>query len=212
MFGSGPASSDRARPAQDACAVVAIGMSAGALDPLKQMIRALPAGFPGAMVIAHHVTAPSVLPSLVEAWGAHRAVFAARGMALQHGTIYVGPPEHHVVVNPDGTLDVSVHPRVRFVRPSIDWLFESVAASFGDRAVAVVLSGANDDGARGVRRVRRCGGRVLVQDPHTAAFPAMPLAAQPSAHALVHPCELAWQIERELARIEREGEPLGWAM
>lgn len=192
--------------------MVAVGMSAGGLEALRMMIRTLSPGFPAAMVIAHHVAAPSVLPMLLQTWGAHRAVFAARGMQLHCGGIYVCPPEHHVVVNPDGTLEVSRHPRVQFVRPSIDWMFESVASSFGDRAVAIVLSGANGDGARGARRVRAAGGRVLVQDPATAMYPAMPLAAAQFGHALLHPCELAPRIERELARIESEGQPLSWAI
>lgn len=193
-----------------ASAVVAIGMSAGALETLRTMVQAFSSELSAAIVIAHHVAAPSVLPLLLQRWGAARAQFAARGMRLHRGGVYVCPPLHHIVVNPDGTLDVSTRERLDYVRPSIDWLFESVAASLGDRAIAVVLSGANADGARGARAVRKAGGRVLVEDPSTAVYSEMPRASSYVAHAELHPCELGPVIERELARIERDGGPMSW--
>ena len=87
------------------------------------------------------------------------------------------PAANHLTVNSNATLTVSSGPRIRFFRPSGDWLFESASASFGARTVAIVLSGGQDDGARGAVAVRKAGGTVIAQDPATCAYPDMPAAA-----------------------------------
>jgi two-component system, chemotaxis family, protein-glutamate methylesterase/glutaminase len=152
-------------------------MSAGSLRVLETILRALPKRFPGALVVAHHVGVPSILPELIPLWTGHECRAASAGEPLRSGVLYIAPPQHHIVINPDATIGISPRDRVHFVRPSVDWLFESVAASFGDRAIAVVLSGANSDGAHGVRCIARRGGQILVQDPDRCDFPAMPRAA-----------------------------------
>lgn len=193
-----------------ASAVVAVGMSAGALPVLRLLLRDLRPDLPAAIVIAHHVAAPSVLPALIERWRPGVARFAASGMPLCTGGVYVCPAAHHIAINPDATLVVSARERVSSVRPSVDWFFESAAASFGERAIAVVLSGANRDGARGVRHIRRAGGTVLVQDPTTAQHPQMPLAARARTEPGLHPCELGRAVERALAAIPPQAALLDW--
>ncbi|HEX7169098.1 MAG TPA: chemotaxis protein CheB [Acidimicrobiales bacterium] len=96
--------------------------------------------------------------------------------ALEPGHVYVAPADYHLLVD-DGHLSLSVEPPVRFSRPSIDVLFESAAEVYGEGVVAVVLTGANDDGARGVVKVKEHGGTVFVQDPATAERREMPDAA-----------------------------------
>ena len=108
--------------------------------------------------------------------------WAATGTLVEPGRVYVALPATHLVVNPDARLTVSNAPRIRFFRPSADWLFDSAAASFGDRHTAVVLSGMLSDGASKLRRVRSHGGKVLVQDPGTCPYPAMPTAAIATGH------------------------------
>lgn len=201
-----PRASPSGREREPALAVIVLGMSAGGLYGFKTLVRALPVDFAGALVIAHHVAAPSLLPQLVNLWSGHDCWFASTGELLHSGVIYVAPAEHHVVINPDATLGVSSRDRVCFVRPSIDWLFESAAGSFGERAVAVVLSGANADGAVGARCIARAGGRVIVQDPDTCEYPQMPNAviATGVGHRRLHPCELGDALSRELSRIHAE--------
>lgn len=93
------------------------------------------------------------------------------------GQIYIAPPNKHLVVNAKGRLCLLVSPRIHFVRPAADYLFESVAASFGPRAIAVVLTGRGTDGAAGVKAIKRRGGRVIVQAPETALYASMPQKA-----------------------------------
>lgn len=152
-----------------------------------------------------------MLPELIRAWSDHECRVASAGEPLRRGVLYVAPPQHHVVINPDATLGVPRRERVRFVRPSVDWLFESAAASFGDRAIAVVLSGANGDGAHGVRCIARAGGAVIVQDPASCGHPQMSLAAIATgvAHRRLAPPAIAPALTGELARIH-DGSPRSW--
>ena len=102
---------------------------------------------------------------------------AEEGDCLQPGSVFIAPPDRHLLVNPDGSLSLSRTELVHFVRPSADLLFESVAASFRDRAIAVVLTGTGSDGATGVRAIKKMGGTVIVQNEKTAEFFGMPAAA-----------------------------------
>ena len=102
---------------------------------------------------------------------------ASDGDCLQPGAVFIAPPDRHLLVNADGSLSLSRTELVHFVRPSADLLFESVAASFRDRAIAVVLTGTGSDGATGVQAIKKMGGTVIVQDEGTAEFFGMPNAA-----------------------------------
>jgi two-component system chemotaxis response regulator CheB len=102
---------------------------------------------------------------------------AEAGQKLRPGAVYVAPPDHHLLVNGDGTLSLSQSELVHFVRPSADLLFESVAASYRERAIAVVLTGSGSDASMGVQAIKKMGGTVLVEDPETAEFSGMPQAA-----------------------------------
>lgn len=106
---------------------------------------------------------------------------------IASGTVYVAPADYHLLVEKTGILSLSIDDPVSFARPAIDVLFESAADAYGDRLVAVILTGANRDGAEGVRAVHAAGGRVLVQSPTSAESPIMPesaLAACPEAWAM----------------------------
>ena len=98
-------------------------------------------------------------------------------MPLEDGHIYVAPPDYHTLIEP-GHFALSTEAPVRFSRPSIDVTFTSAADAYGHRAVGVVLTGANADGAEGLRRISDRGGLAIVQDPATAESPMMPAAAQ----------------------------------
>lgn len=96
---------------------------------------------------------------------------------MRPGTIYIAPPNNHLLINADGTLSLSQAELVHFVRPSADLLFESVAASYKDHAIAVVLSGSGVDGQMGVQAIKKMAGTVIVQDTQTSEFVGMPEAA-----------------------------------
>jgi two-component system, chemotaxis family, protein-glutamate methylesterase/glutaminase len=130
---------------------------------------------------------------------------AATGVLLRPSYIYVCPAAHHVVVGPAATLTVWRGPRVRFFRPSGDWLFESAAAKFGAQTLAIVLSGSQDDGARGAVAVRNVGGRVVVQEPATCDHPQMPLAAigTGAVNDVLVPDQIAHCVNTLLANLER---------
>lgn len=179
MFAPFPAAARRESTLEReaALSVVAIGMSAGGLGALRTIVEMLPPSSCAAVVIAHHVGGVSVIPQLIRLWSGLDACFAADNDQLEAGRIYVCPPGHHVVVKPNGVLGVVRRERIAFVRPSINWLFESAAASFENRTIAILLSGANDDGTRGARCIRKAGGLVIAQAPATCSFPAMPLHA-----------------------------------
>jgi two-component system, chemotaxis family, protein-glutamate methylesterase/glutaminase len=188
---------------EPALAVVLIGMSAGALSPLRSILDALPRPFPAAIVIAQHVAPPSILPQLIRCWTARDVEFARAGDVLREDSIRVCPAQHHVIVNADGTFGLSTIGRLGYVRPSIDWLFESAAASYGPRAIAVVLSGSNGDGSRGADLVARAGGSVIVQAPLTCERPEMPLATMQSGVRLASLCpsEIAGELVKRATEI-----------
>jgi two-component system chemotaxis response regulator CheB len=102
---------------------------------------------------------------------------AASEDKLEPGCVHVAPPNRHVLVNGDGTLSLTETELVHFVRPSADLLFESVAASYRDRSIAVILTGSGSDGAMGVRAVKKMGGTVIAQDQQSSEFFGMPASA-----------------------------------
>ena len=160
-----------------ALAVVVVSVSAGGLAPLRSLARGLDADTPAAIVIAQHVASLSVLPEILAGDTRAPVAFAEAGGRLRRGTIYVCPAQRHVIVNPDATFALSSRERLKFVRPSGDWLFTSAAASFSERAFAIVMSGLQNDGARGSVAIREAGGIVIAQHPDSCERPEMPRAA-----------------------------------
>ena len=159
--------------------LVVIGCSWGGLHAVGRVLEALPANFGAAVAIAQHRSADSDGDLLVRVLQA-RTSLPVREIedkdAIEDGRIYLAPPDYHVLVEP-GTFALSVDERVQYSRPSIDVLFESAADAYGPRLVGVVLTGANEDGAAGLRRIKERGGVAVVQDPGDAEMPAMPAAA-----------------------------------
>lgn len=172
-----------------------IGGSAGALEPLMEILAALPAtvAMPIAIVIHLRPSQPSLVPSLLARETARRVCEADDKEPLVPQTIYVAPPNYHILIERSGSIALSVDSPVNFSRPSVDVLFESAADAFGSRVIGLLLSGANADGAAGLQRIAESGGVALVQSPETAAYPAMPTAGAslvPAARALA-PSEVA---------------------
>ena len=159
--------------------VVALAASAGGLRAISVVISSLPTDFPAAIAVVQHLD-PRHRSLMAEILGRHTALVvkeAEEGDRLKPGTVYIAPPNRHLLINPDGTLSLSQSQLVHFVRPSADLLFESIAASFKDRAIAVVLTGTGSDGNMGVQAIKKMGGTVIAQDEATSEFFGMPGAA-----------------------------------
>lgn len=171
-----PQHSSLVRFSRPAYEVVALGASLGGLKVINEILSALPANFPAAIVVVQHLSPcyPSHMAGLLNRSTALSVKQAMPKDLLRSGTVYVAPPNHHLLVNPDSTLALSQSERVNFVRPSVDVLFESVAASLKERAIGVVLTGRGWDGRQGVRAVRAMGGVVLAQNGATCAAADMP--------------------------------------
>jgi len=146
---------------------------------LTQVLSGLPAGFPAIVVVVQHLDPRhrSLMPEIFGRRSKLLVFQAADGMEVVPGNVYLAPPDRHLLVNGDGTLSLTQTELVNFVRPSADLLFESVAAAYGGRAIAVVLTGAGKDGSLGVTAIKKRGGTVIVQDEATSEFFGMPSAA-----------------------------------
>jgi two-component system chemotaxis response regulator CheB len=159
--------------------VVAMCASAGGFNAVRDVLGGLPAEFPAAIVIVQHLD-PRHRSVMAELLG-RRCRLPVRQATptdvLEGGTVLIAPPDRHLLVNGDGSISLTQSELVHFVRPSGDLLFESVAASYRERALAVVLSGTGQDGAQGTQAIKKVGGTVIVQDEASAQFFGMPSAA-----------------------------------
>jgi two-component system chemotaxis response regulator CheB len=157
--------------------IVAIGASAGGLEPICALMRRLPADLPACVLVVLH-RAPSVHSHLagIIARNAHMSVLLAEeGAVLERGTCLIGSPDRHLTVTPD--LRVHLAHDSFYRAHNIDALFNSLARCAGARTIGVILSGALKDGALGLRAIRESGGVALVQSPSNATFPEMPQSA-----------------------------------
>lgn len=164
----------------DQFAIVALAASAGGLKALTEVLAALPKQFPAALVVVQHLD-PRHRSLMAEILGRRTPLEvreAAEGDELRPGCVFTAPPDRHLLVNHGGVLSLTRTELVHFLRPSADLLFESIAASYRERAIAVVLSGTGSDGAMGVRAINKMGGTVIVQDQKSSEFAGMPEAAQ----------------------------------
>ena len=179
-----------------------VGASWGGMDAVGRLVQALDARNQLAIAVAQH-RSPDADGTLLRYLGARSplpVVEAEDKTPIDPGHVYLAPPDYHLFVE-EGSFALSTEGAVRFSRPSIDLLFESAADAYGEDVVAVVLTGANDDGCRGVLAVKEAGGLTIAQDPSTAERPEMPAGAIGSgAVDLVLPIE---QIARRLNELGR---------
>lgn len=173
-------------------AVVALAASAGGIPALETLLGELPAAFPVPVLLVQHLDPrrQTVLAEVLDRGTRLAVKLAEDGERPRAGLVHVAPPGRHLTVAADGSLALSDAAPVHFVRPSADVLFESLARTHGSRVLACVLTGTGQDGADGIAAVRGHGGTVIVQDPQTAQFSGMPLAALAACpDALVLPVE-----------------------
>lgn len=158
--------------------IVVIGTSWGGLTALSEIVSGLPADFPLPVCIVQHRSKDSdaLLVNLLQDLTELTVRDAEDKESLCPQTIYVAPPDYHMLVEPE-YISLTVDSPVRFSRPSIDVLFRSASDTFGASTIGVVLTGANEDGAAGLARIVARGGKAIVQDPATAESPIMPSSA-----------------------------------
>ncbi len=170
---------EKPSPPLPAFDVVAIAASAGGLTAINKVLSSLPAEFPATIVVVQHLDPRhrSLMAEILSRRTALRVKQAEEGETIHPATVYIAPPDRHLLVNGDGTLSLSQSELVHFVRPSADLLFESVAASHKEHAIAVVLTGTGSDGSMGVQAIKKMGGTVICQSIESAEFSGMPAAA-----------------------------------
>jgi two-component system chemotaxis response regulator CheB len=161
--------------------LIVIGCSLGGMHALQTIISALPKDFCVPIVVAQHrhKNSNEGLPAYFRRNTKFNVVDADDKQWIEPGHMYLAPADYHLLIEKTaahGELHLSVDEAVRHSRPSIDVLFESAADAYGSQLIGVVLTGSNEDGARGAKRIKERGGLVVVQDPRTAEAPEMPAA------------------------------------
>jgi len=158
--------------------MIAIGASAGGVEALITVMRALPRNIPAAVFVVLHIPAqsPSLLPEILNRAGTLPTEHPENGAQVSYGHAYIAPPDHHLTVE-QGHIRIVRGPKENRHRPAIDPLFRSLAYTYGPRTVGVVLTGSLDDGTAGLLAIKQRGGIAVVQDPDEALYPSMPLSA-----------------------------------
>jgi two-component system, chemotaxis family, protein-glutamate methylesterase/glutaminase len=159
--------------------LICIGASWGGLAAVSRILADIPTDLGQAIVVAQHRhpdTHSAMLPELLGLQIARPVVDVEDKLPIEPGRVYVAPPDYHVLVE-RGSFALSLEERVQYARPSIDVLFETAADAYRERLIGVILTGANEDGAAGLRRVKESGGVAIVQDPAQALRRSMPDAA-----------------------------------
>ena len=157
---------------------IVIGASAGGFEVVKHIVSQLPADLAVPVFVVLHLPAyqPSLLPEILDHVGPLPAMHPQDGARIEAGTVYVAPPDHHLLID-NSHIAVKRGPKENGFRPSIDALFRSAAYSYGPGVIGVVLSGALSDGTSGLWSIKRLGGIAIVQDPYEAEYSSMPRSA-----------------------------------
>lgn len=158
---------------------VVVGVSAGGFKAIHSLLSGLPSDFPLPVIIVQHRKGGSD-NYLIESLDRKCRLLvkeADEKEEVKQGYVYVAPADYHLLIESEMTFSLCVDEPVCFARPSIDVLFESAARAFGSRLIGIILTGANDDGSKGIREIKERGGITIAQDPQTAEYDVMPLSA-----------------------------------
>ena len=159
---------------------IVIGVSAGGMNVLPVVLSPLPADFPVPVVVVKHVGADSNNSYFIGHLDERiqlKVKEADEKEPIMRGYVYIAPANYHLLVEDDETFSLSVDARVNYSRPSIDVLFESAVEVYNSKLIGIILTGANNDGAEGLKKIKQCGGLAIVQNPEGAESDAMPRAA-----------------------------------
>lgn len=158
---------------------VVIGASAGGTAALQKILPALPANFPLPIIVAQHLHPLQDGAAIIHYAGGSALIIkdADEKESVRAGFVYFAPPNYHLLIEDDHTFSLSIDSKIHFTRPSVDVLFESAADAYGAKLIGIVLSGANQDGAAGLLRIKQRGGLTIAQDPRDAEVSYMPKSA-----------------------------------
>jgi two-component system, chemotaxis family, protein-glutamate methylesterase/glutaminase len=158
---------------------VVIGCSAGGLKALKTIITGLDKSFSIPIIVVQHLSphSDSFMARYFNQLSHLQIKEADEKEPVRQSHIYFAPPNYHLLVEEDKTLSLSVDEKVNYARPSIDVLFESAAYVWGYKLIGIILTGANNDGAQGLKKIAAAGGLAIIQSPETAEVPIMPISA-----------------------------------
>lgn len=163
---------------------IVIGSSYGGIQALSTLLPMLECCGKLPIIVAQHIshTASNNAASCFEKLCTRRIKEASHGEAIQENTIYIAPSDYHLLVGGDQTLNLNADPRVNYSRPSIDELFETAAEVYQNRLIAILLTGANNDGTQGIITCHQLGGTTIAQSPDQATAAKMPQSAIESGH------------------------------
>ena len=155
---------------------VVVGASTGGVSALKTLLGSLPVDFPVPVLIVTHIApfSDDGLAVLLDTQCAIRVKEADEQENIVAGTVYLAPANYHLLVERSGTLAFSIDPPVNFARPSVDVLFETAAEVYGSALIGIILTGAGNDGSKGLLKIKESGGVTIVQDPADAELGSMP--------------------------------------
>ena len=158
---------------------IVIGVSSGGMNAMKVMFSLLPKNFSIPIIIVQHISAHSDSQwiELLNEKSNLNIKEADEKEKIEKGNVYIAPSNYHLLIGNDETFSLTIDERVNYARPSIDVLFESAADVYASKLIGVVLTGSNNDGTKGLKRIQECGGLTIVQDPKTAESAYMPASA-----------------------------------
>jgi len=159
--------------------IIVIGASAGGREAFLKVLSPLPEDFPIPIVVVQHVHPTQNMFFIEDMNNQCRLAVkqAEEKEAIQRGKIYFAPPDYHLLIEEDKTFSLSFDEKVNYARPSIDVLFESAADAYASEIIGIILTGANFDGANGLKLIKNSGGLAIVQNPEEAESPTMPKGA-----------------------------------
>ncbi|OOM82083.1 chemotaxis response regulator protein-glutamate methylesterase [Clostridium puniceum] len=159
--------------------VIVIGASAGGMEAIKTILMPFGEGFAASILIVQHLSTHSdgYMARYLNERCKINVKEADEKEKIVEGNAYIAPSNYHLLVEKDETLSLTVDPKVNYSRPAIDILFDSAAEVYRDELIGVILTGANSDGSKGLKKIKELGGLTIVQDPSTAEADFMPKAA-----------------------------------
>ena len=158
---------------------IVIGTSSGGMNALKFLFSSLPVDFSIPIIIVQHIS-PRSDNQWIKLLNINSKLYlkeADEKEKIEHGKVYIAPPNYHLMIERNKTFSLTIDERVNYSRPSIDVLFESAAEAYKNKLIGIVLTGSNNDGTKGLKRIQECGGLTIVQDPETAESAYMPASA-----------------------------------
>ena len=158
---------------------IVIGVSSGGMNAMKIMFSLLPKNFSTPIIIVQHIGARSDghFIKLLNKQSNVSIKEADEKEKIENGTVYIAPPNYHLMIERDKSFSLTIEERVNYARPAIDVLFESAADAYKDKLIGVILTGSSSDGSLGLKKIKEYGGLTIAQDPKTAESGYMPASA-----------------------------------